>query len=264
METMPFTLAHAAAALPFRRLRLVPSAVVVGTMAPDFEYFLRFAPQGGFGHTVAGAFLLSLPLALLVLWVFHILVKAPLIQLFPDAIRLRLCAHKMRFRFGGPGRFLLIAVSALTGIATHIVWDSFTHRYMWPSRHWALLRAAIHLPVLGAVPLYKVLQHTSTVAGILILCAWVMRWYVRTEPECDPGSPALPPSKRWFIVGCICLGAIAGGLIRSAIAIWLSGFDHDRERTVGVGVVTGIALAWWLLVAYAVLVRVRQPSEVRV
>lgn len=261
---MPFTLAHAAAALPFRRLRLVPSALVVGTMAPDFEYFLRFAPAGGFGHTFAGAFLLSLPLALLVLWVFHVLVKAPLVQLFPDAIRLRLTAGQTRFRFGGPGRFLLIAVSALTGIATHIVWDSFTHQYMWPAHHWALLRERIHVPILGAIPLVRILQHASTVAGLLTLCAWGIAWYRRTEPRSVTESPALPASRRWFILGCISLVAVLGGLLRSAISIWLWGFANGREETVGLGVVTGIALAWWMLVAYAVVVWVRRPAAVRV
>jgi hypothetical protein len=39
---MPFTLSHAAAALLFRRTRLVLSAVVVGCCAPDFVYFLEF------------------------------------------------------------------------------------------------------------------------------------------------------------------------------------------------------------------------------
>src|SRR5579859_6852423 len=111
---MPFTPAHAAAALPFRRSRLVLSALIVGTLAPDFEYFLRFAPGGGWGHTFAGAFLLSLPLALAVLWMFHAVVKAPLMQLFPDALRQRIPAKP--FRFGRPSRFLLIGVSALVGI----------------------------------------------------------------------------------------------------------------------------------------------------
>ena len=250
--------------MPFRRLRLIPSAVVVGAMAPDFEYFLRFAPTGGFGHTFAGAFLLSLPLALLVLCAFHLLVKAPLIELLPDPWRLRLGVHKKKFRFGGVGRFLLIAVSALTGIATHIVWDSFTHRFMWPVSHWAFLRVRIHVPVLGAIPLFRVLQHASTVAGVVVLCVFVTNWYRQTEPHIDRESAGLSASRRWFIVGSICLLAFVGGMVRSAMLIWFQGFDLDREDTVAVGVVTGIALAWWLLVAYAVVVRVRRRSVVRV
>ena len=163
---MPFTFVHTAAALPLRGKRLVPSALIVGTMAPDFEYFLRFSPGGGFGHTFAGAFLLSLPLALLVLWIFHAIVKAPLIRLFPEGIRMRLGAQMGRFSFGGMKRFLLIVISLLIGIATHIVWDSFTHQYTWLSDHWPLLRQTVHLPVLGWLPLYKILQYISNMGAV--------------------------------------------------------------------------------------------------
>ena len=64
---MPFTVSHAAAALPFRRARLVTSALVVGTMAPDFEYFLPLKTHDTFGHTFPGILVLTLPVALLVL-----------------------------------------------------------------------------------------------------------------------------------------------------------------------------------------------------
>ena len=98
---MPFTLSHGAAALPFRRLRLVPSALLVGTFAPDFEYFLRLAPDDRFGHTLLGTFVLTLPVALLVLWLFHRYVKLPLATLLPDAIQRRLASHLDEFRFRG-------------------------------------------------------------------------------------------------------------------------------------------------------------------
>ena len=65
---MPFTIAHAAAALPLRKTRLVLSALVIGTMVPDLQYFLRMAPDDRYGHSLRGALLLSLPLGLLTLW----------------------------------------------------------------------------------------------------------------------------------------------------------------------------------------------------
>ncbi|MFY9676569.1 MAG: DUF4184 family protein [Terriglobales bacterium] len=72
---MPFTPAHIAAAYPFRRTRFVWSALIVGTMAPDFEYFLRMALEARHGHSFPGVFLLTLPLALVTLWLFHKFVK---------------------------------------------------------------------------------------------------------------------------------------------------------------------------------------------
>lgn len=264
MEAMPFTLAHAAAALPFRRLRLfIPSAVVVGTLAPDFAYFLQLTPRGGYGHTFAGAFLWSLPLALLVLWIFHGLVKKPLVQLFPDGIRLRLRPNEP-FPFGGFSRFLLLAFSALIGIATHIIWDSFTHRNPWPTRHWALLRESAYLPVLGWLPYYKVLQYASSVIGILVLCAWAVRWYRTTEPRRADNETGMPAVQRWLIAGCIAGGACLAAIVRTITMTGSRGLIHHLKQALIDGVVTAIAVAWWLLVAYAIVVAVRRPLRSRV
>lgn len=41
---MPFTLSHPAAVIPLSRVKwLVPSAVLMGSMAPDFPYFLALS-----------------------------------------------------------------------------------------------------------------------------------------------------------------------------------------------------------------------------
>src|SRR5271165_5815984 len=105
---VPFTLSHAAAALPFRRARLVPSALVIGTFAPDLEYFIRLVPGGGWGHTIAGAFGMDLPLGLVCLWLFHRWVKIPLAYLLPDSVRGRLTPLLAPFHFGPLRRFLHI------------------------------------------------------------------------------------------------------------------------------------------------------------
>lgn len=150
---MPFTVSHAAAALPLRRARLVTSALVVGTMAPDFEYFLPLQAHDHFGHTFPGILVLTLPVALLVLWIFHTFVKASAAALLPRRLQSRLAGHLGKFRFGGLGRFLLIVLSILVGIATHILWDSrmrerilmFTGRCFvnrWMSPCWGRCRSS--------------------------------------------------------------------------------------------------------------------------
>ena len=58
---MPFTVAHAAAALPFRRLNLVWSAFLVGSMAPDFPYVIGTTQYRAFGHDFPGVLLFTLP-----------------------------------------------------------------------------------------------------------------------------------------------------------------------------------------------------------
>ena len=154
-----------------------------------------------------------------------------------------------RFSFRGTKRFLLIVVSALIGIATHILWDSFTHRNTWPSEHWPVLMQMVRVPVLGELPLYKVFQHTSTVVGVLLVCAWFVSWYLRTEPHDDKKYAPVPSAQKWFVLTSIASLAVLGGISRSAML--MGGMANYREMVID-GVITAIAVGWWLLVAYAI------------
>src|SRR4051812_20670876 len=112
---MPFTFSHAAAAYPFRRTRLVLSAVIIGSMAPDFEYFLHGRMTSRWSHNLHGAFEFSLPASLVVLAIFHWILKRPVLTLFPRALQERVVLEP--FPFWPLSRFLMIAFSTLVGIA---------------------------------------------------------------------------------------------------------------------------------------------------
>ena len=225
---------------------------MVGTLAPDFEYFLRLAPDHGFGHTLVGTFVLTLPLALLVLWLFHAFVKLPLAGLLPDTIQRRLTNHLDEFRFGGAARFALIVGSILLGIATHLAWDSFTHSNTWLYHHWPILREAIHVPIVGVIPLYRVLQHGSTIIGIGVLSAWLAVWYRTTDPSGYALSNTVSPTRKIAIGAIVMTIAIVGAIIRAVAEMGILLSHPSEERFVGVLVVTGIALVWWELVAYGI------------
>jgi hypothetical protein len=258
---VPFTLAHGAAALPFRRLHLVTSGLVVGTFAPDFEYFLRLAPVGGFSHTLSGTFVLTLPLALLVLWLFHAFVKVPVARLLPNAIQQRLTDHLGEFRFRGAARFALIVGSILLGIATHLLWDSFTHPNTWPYRHWALLSQRLPLPVIGLTPVYKVLQHGSTVVGIAVLAAWLLVRYRTIEPSGRMLASVPSPRRKMAIIGAMTAIAFVGAVVRAVAGTGIPIGRDAEKRFAGLAIVTAIALVWWQLVAYGVfLSRTIQPA----
>lgn len=250
---MPFTVSHTAAALPFRRARLVTSALVVGTMAPDFEYFLALKAHDRFGHTFPGVFVLTLPVSLLVLWMFHSFVKVPAAALLPQRLQSRVVVYLGKFRYWGPARFAWIVFSILVGIATHLLWDSFTHMGGYPCAHWAFLRLPVAVPILGVTPCYKVLQHSSTVLGLLSVAAWLFRWCRESAPRRSSLSTVLSPSSRKGIVVAGFVLALAGGLAR---ALWGIGIPSDQiafRRFIGEVVVTCMALAWWQLVGYGVL-----------
>ncbi|MBW8870010.1 MAG: DUF4184 family protein, partial [Acidobacteriales bacterium] len=114
---MPFTLSHAAAAIPFRRTGLVMSALVFGCFAPDLEYFLWLRPHGHFGHTLPGMFLFDLPAALVSLFLFHRYAREPLVACMPMHLRERIRSNA-NVSFRSVSGFALVCVSILVGSVT--------------------------------------------------------------------------------------------------------------------------------------------------
>lgn len=253
---MPFTLAHGAAALPFRRTRLIPSAVVIGTFAPDFEYFLLLAPAGRFGHTLLGALVLTLPLSFAVLWLFQEFVKRPVIALLPDSVEKRLANYSEGFRFGGARRFSLIILSLMVGIATHLLWDSFTHANTWLYFHWALLREPVYLPVLGMRPLVRAFQHISTLIGTGFLTIWFIRWYRSTDPSPEVPQRSSSAGRKLAPAFLVIAVALTGAIVRIMIGIDADSGNVALKQLVAELVVTSIALVWWQLVAYGAFLSV--------
>lgn len=258
---MPFTLAHAAAAFPLRRFGLVFSALILGTFAPDLEYFLRLAPDDGYGHTLNGLFLLTLPLALITLWLFHVVVKRPLIGLLPSGIARRLAIHADEFSFRGPVHFGLIVLSILVGAATHLAWDSLTHKNTWPYRNWDILREGVTLPFLGSLPIYKILQHGSTVLGIGVLSVWVILWYRKSQPSPEAAFQTLSQARKIGIVISATTLALVGAVVRAIVMVGFSPSNLIGKRTAGLIVVTAISLLWWQCVLYGVWWQKFRPSE---
>lgn len=228
------------------------SALVIGTFAPDFEYFIRLGPRGRFGHTIPGALVLTLPVALATLWIFHRYVKTPVVRLLPQGLQSRLAKYLGEFRFGGARRFLLIVASTMLGIATHLLWDSFTHMNTWLWRRWEFLREPISVPVLGTIPHYKLLQWASTVVGMAVLLAWFAFWYRNAEPARERHAHLMPVLRRIAVISCVTLIALGGAALH---AYWQMGIpaSFGGMKRFGVEfVITAIVLAWWQLVIYGV------------
>src|SRR5271169_207911 len=117
---MPLTVAHAAAALPLRRLNLVWSAFLVGSIAPDFPYVVGSIKYRPLGHDFPGVVLFTLPMSFVVLWFFHVAIKRPVAGLLPIAVQQRLDRQLGEFKFGCIARFSSIVFSIILGIATHL------------------------------------------------------------------------------------------------------------------------------------------------
>ena len=177
---MPLTFAHPIAVVPLARRGLVFSALVVGSMAPDFEYFLRLSTRHSFGHTLPGLFLFSVPAGLVGLWIFHALLKLPLLSLLPESHQRRLLPlAREEFRFGPARRLGLILLSLLLGAVTHVAWDSMTHPEGWTVVHVPWLGRVIGRTPVGELFVCRVLQHMSTAFGLAGLAWGYGRWLRR-------------------------------------------------------------------------------------
>ena len=79
----------------------------------------------------------------------------------------------------------MIVLALLLGSASHLLWDSFTHShsYDWPVQNSEYLRSVAFY--IGDYPLkvYRLLQHGSSIIGLLVVYFWVWRWYRQTDRQ---------------------------------------------------------------------------------
>ncbi len=251
---MPFTVSHAAAVLPLRRLNLISSAFIVGSMAPDFPYVIGNTQYRDLGHRFPGLVVFTLPASLLALWLFHNVIKRPVVELLPTGMQRRIHQQTGEFKFLPASRFLAILGSISLGILSHVAWDSFTHPYTWPWRQFAWLRGFVHIPfVHHRLQIFAVLQYGSTIAGMLALAIWVVLWYRRSAPAVVVTRKSSPRSRFGLAVAMLVLAAIAG-TVRAVLIIGPPASIGRADRFLFVCGVTSLAAAFWQLLFYCVLV----------
>ncbi|MCY6371486.1 DUF4184 family protein [Clostridium ganghwense] len=175
---MPFTFTHPAIVIPVKKKwtsLFCFTALVIGSMAPDFEYFIRFIPIGTMGHTAAGFFYLNLPLCLLIAYIFHYIVKKPFIINLPNPIDKWYYSFAVeRWGIKSIRDFIVFTYSALIGMASHVFWDSFTHKTGFFVNMFSLLRKPIYI-MNHKIPVYKFLQHGSTLIGMMIILIYLYK-----------------------------------------------------------------------------------------
>ncbi len=245
---MPFTAAHPAAVLPLRK-RLILSALVVGAVAPDLHYFVSLAPAGKASHSIAGAFYLDLPSALLVLCVFHWVLKLPLISLAPEWHQARLVRFMGPFRFGPWKRFGLIIVSLLAGIFSHLLWDSFTHDRGWMVQHIAALRAVPFQQLGNYRAVYNLLQYLSTLLGVLALVSGYVHWSRMASPQPVPQQLKLSGRVKAGVVAVI---GMAAAVVAVAYALDASRYSTRPSTFVVYATISFTTLIFVGLLAFSV------------
>lgn len=261
---MPFTLAHPAAVLPFLRKPFIPIALVAGAIAPDLPYFAMvsstsnawYAPMlnGANSHDFAQILTVGLPLALAVagfLW----LVAAPLRWAAPDGwVPAKPAPPK--FRTGSARIALWLFYSLMLGLVTHLAWDSLTHH-----DGWVVLRLPfLGTELLGGYPIYRLLQHLSSLAGLLVMFLWYLK-RVGSTPVATQERRTRGGALRAALVGLVLLvpalvaagsgiagGIAANGALTAGSLLWL-------------GITRGGAALIIAMAAYAVVWQVAAGTQ---
>lgn len=166
---MPFTPAHAAVAVPFKEKS--PSlfmGLVLGSMAPDFEYFIHLEPFSKHGHTFWGMFYYNLPITL-ALWLCVLFFIGPsILKNIPSFGKFKLKELvKLEDRLT-PVNLLIFCVFSLIGMLTHVFWDAFTHDGGYFVSRVPFLTHQMNIFFLQ-IPVYKICQHGSTLLGLIML-----------------------------------------------------------------------------------------------
>jgi hypothetical protein len=234
---VPFTVSHAAAVLPLHRLsrhKLPLTALMVGSMAPDFGYFFSHEASRTLTHSFTGLFIFALPAGLLVWFLYVTFLEKATITLLSDRWHTRF-AHTDSITRSLVAR---AAIAILLGAITHLLWDAFTHRGTFVSRAFPVLLGPT--PGIGWLPIYHFLHGLSSIVGLMLLAAWARNLHRQ------PARSLIRPydiSRRarlgavWFLF----LAAAADGLWH-----WFPyahGYYNEQFFSAAVGTMSGFAIA---------------------
>lgn len=212
---MPFTISHAAAVLPFSgflaRWRVL-SATLIGSMVPDFGWFMPWRPARFETHSVVGLFTFCLPAGLATFWVFQRLIKTPLAELLPDGAYARWRALAAPADYADPMQWIWASCGLLAGALTHLVWDAFTHEHalglrMIPALDESAVRIGGHY-LAGA----HLLQDASSLIGLTAVVA-ILIYSLRRESgmQVAPVRPLRAAERGLWIGGFVLAAAILSG-----------------------------------------------------
>lgn len=255
---MPFTISHAAAALPVHKIfkRTLPlAALMIGSMAPDFAYLLPGDPGRLVTHSVAGIFSFCWPIGLGAWLLFVHLLEQPTFALMPDAWQQRFSASDRSLSIR---TLALASIGIMLGAATHLMWDALTHSNSpvtdnFPALHDVVMQVGdVHLRW------YGLFQVASSAFGLAVLALWF--WLKIRRPAESPPSSVQPASRslpdKIRISAVMLLFATAGVF---AITNYVLHLDSSLPRRVFhllIGGMTGWMVAW-LTIALSLTLRRR-------
>lgn len=190
---MPFTFSHPAILLPLIRKRsklFSATGLIVGSITPDFEAFLRLNMNKYHGHTWSGMFWFDMPLGIMLSLVFQLIIKIPLFNHLPQSLQFRLRGHGGGHWLSNlKTHYLTFLISLFLGIFSHLLWDACTHlNFSYPDAITSTLRW-------GGVRVYIIIQYLSSLLGFAALAL-----YLFSLPKKAVSLPLVNKFKFWLFV----------------------------------------------------------------
>lgn len=168
---MPFTISHAGFVLPLKGILSahVLCGLVIGSIVPDFGYFVREFGVASFAHTFAGALCFSLPVGLAV-YLLVCLSFRRIAGTLPKPHSSFLMSWGLA-KPGGKQNLHGIMLAIFVGSLSHNFVDSFTHESGAGVAMFTTLSKEAF--VLGGEPLhiFRILQYSGSALGMAMILA---------------------------------------------------------------------------------------------
>jgi hypothetical protein len=186
-------------------------ALTLGSMSPDFGYYLGSWGQQLRAHMVFGVFSVCLPLSFLCLLI-GVGMRRPLVFLLSARLRSALMPMAQAPLRWTVSEVLLCCVGIVFGALTHLFWDAWTHY----SGGFVQYFAVLHASSFAALPNYRLLQHLSTGVGLIALL-WRYRRWSRAQASFAPcvSAPRHLEQARFWICGLCIASATVSALLHA-------------------------------------------------
>ncbi len=199
--TMPFTFSHPAIILPFAKLEkgwVSLTGLIIGSVVPDFEYFMRMDTKSSHGHTFGGLFYFDVPLAILLCFLFHNLVRNSLIRNLPTGLQQRFIKITyFEWNIFFLRNWNLVILSIFIGISSHFLLDSFTNGkgFFVDLIPFLKKRFVYNERILS---FHQILYYLISISGLIMIVYAIWRMPIHRRFR-----PTKPSAFYWTIIGLI-------------------------------------------------------------
>jgi hypothetical protein len=266
---MPFTISHVAAVMPFARplarWRLL-SAAVIGSMVPDFGWFLPWPwrPARFETHSLDALLTFCLPVGLASYWLFQRLIRTPLIELLPPGAYARWHGAEAPADIRSAKQWIAAAGGLLGGAVTHLIWDAFTHEGGRGVRLLPMLEEPVAYIDGHTVRGLALMQDLNSLIGLVVV-ALVIVYGLRPGTAADRALPRRLAGREryaWIAAYLLAAAALTGAFLlirhRPNANLW----QFLPLNYAAIAVLRGLAAAL-IAVSVALSVRLRRAGEPR-